>query len=115
MPSTLHPCLPSVDTHFIFVALIEAPKQESISLSSVQDLAAKNITPMISYKNKLQEVCQKKKTFLPVYDTVKEGNVYNCKVAIDGKVFNATGCKTKKGAEQSAARVALQALGLLTE
>jgi hypothetical protein len=50
-----------------------------------------------------------------MYETVKEGNIYNCKVAIEGKVFAATGCKTKKGSEQSAARVALQELGLLDE
>lgn len=67
----------------------------------------------LSYKNQLQEFCQKNKLELPQYHTVLDKKAFNCTVRVAGKCFDSSGCKTKKGSEQTVARVALQAMGLL--
>lgn len=74
-----------------------------------------NTAPHVSYKNQLQEFCQKNKLELPQYQSVHEKKSFTCTVRVAGKCFESTNCKTKKGSEQTVARVALQAMGLLQQ
>ena len=85
------------------------------STESQGSLINPNAAPHISYKNQLQEFCQKNKLELPQYHSVHEKKSFTCTVHVAGKCFESAGCKTKKGSEQSVARVALQAMGLLQQ
>lgn len=64
------------------------------------------------FKNKLQEYTQKAPTQLPVYQTVNEGTQhapqFRCTVLVDGTYYKSPNTfPQRKGAEQDAARVAL--------
>lgn len=74
--------------------------------------AAKPIT-FTSHKNKLQEYCQKSKIDMPVYSSNRENGVFTCTVQVAGSAYTSGGCNTKKGSEQTAANVALKALGIV--
>lgn len=76
------------------------------------DVAKPTIT-FTSHKNKLQEYCQKSKIELPVYSCQRENGVFTCTVHVAGRSFSSNGCNTKKGSEQTAANIALKALGLI--
>lgn len=74
---------------------------------------AKPTNTFTSHKNKLQEYCQKSKIELPVYSCQRENGVFTCTVHVAGRSFSSNGCNTKKGSEQTAANIALKALGLI--
>ncbi|KAJ7356015.1 hypothetical protein OS493_027411 [Desmophyllum pertusum] len=75
--------------------------------------AAAKPSPFTSYKNKLQEYCQKSKFVMPVYSCNRENGVFTCTVQVAGKAYTSNSCNTKKGSEQTAANVALKALGIV--
>lgn len=83
------------------------------SQPTVPATAAKPQTNFTSHKNSLQEYCQKNKLSLPVYSSHRENGVFTCTVHVAGASYTSNGCNTKKGSEQTAANVALKALGLV--
>ena len=94
---------------------IVTPLQDSPEVSQASQLTPKVTVPQphMSYKNHLQEYCQKNKIELPKYETFRENGVFVCTVNVAGNSYKSSGCKTKKGSEQNVARVALQSMGLL--
>lgn len=84
-----------------------------ISQPSLPAPKAKPQPTFTSHKNSLQEYCQKNKLSLPVYDSQRENGVFKCTVHVAGASYTSNGCNTKKGSEQTAANVALKALGLV--
>ncbi|KAF3327549.1 double-stranded RNA-binding protein 1-like protein [Carex littledalei] len=89
------------------VALANLPKEES----SQQNLQDELVVP---YKTLLQEYTQKSKQLLPVYTTVKDPDssliLFLSTVEVCGRTFKGVAAKTKKQAEASAAKVALDHL-----
>jgi len=75
----------------------------------------------VSYKNLLQEYCQKQKFPLPIFSTMASAEVsgfvstVTVKLA-DGKstTFESSPHPSKKAAEQNAAAIACQSLNLVT-
>lgn len=68
------------------------------------------------YKSRLQELLQGRQANLPVYNLVEVSGpdherAYQVEVEVDGKVCGSGHGRTKKRAEQAAARAALEALG----
>lgn len=84
--------------------------QPSVSAATVIE---KPTTAFTSHKNTLQEYCQKSKIAMPVYFSHRENGVFTCTVHVAGVTYSSTSCNTKKGSEQTAASVALKALGLM--
>ena len=78
---------------------------------SIDDMMQVQQPFVVSYKNQLQEHCQKRKISLPVYESSKRNGLFGCQVTVQGKIFTSSNCKTKKGSEQTAARLALQFFG----
>lgn len=74
---------------------------------------AKPQSTFTSHKNSLQEYCQKSKIAMPVYFSHRENGVFTCTVHVQGVSYTSNSCNTKKGSEQTAANVALKALGLV--
>ncbi|XP_032220208.2 protein PRRC2A isoform X1 [Nematostella vectensis] len=96
-----------------------ATTSTAIPIGSAEELLEVEGGPVISYKNQLQEYCDKNKKGAPIYDSKKvelqvDGK-FVCDLLVDGFTFRAKGCQTKKGSEQSAARIALQRFGVLKE
>ncbi|KAI5684367.1 hypothetical protein M9H77_05595 [Catharanthus roseus] len=80
------------------------------TVSQVQP--SKSVPDQQRFKNKLQEYTQKAPTQLPVYQTVNEGTQhapqFRCTVLVDGTYYKSPNTfPQRKGAEQDAARVAL--------
>lgn len=68
----------------------------------------------ISFKNSLQECCQKQQLPVPSYTTWKNSFGYSGKVEVANSTFKSTGVQgERKEAEQGAAYSALMALGLI--
>lgn len=93
------------------------PTDQNNSASTASEIlnadSVKPTTSFTSHKNKLQEYCQKSKIELPVYFCHRENGVFTCTVHVAGRSYSSNGCNTKKGSEQTAANVALKALGLV--
>jgi ribonuclease III len=73
-----------------------------------------------NYKSMLQDHAQKQWTVIPVYQVTRElgpdhGKFFQVTAEVNGRVFGPAWGKSKKEAEQRAARAALIALGLLQE
>ena len=71
------------------------------------------LNPAFSYKNKLQEYCQKNKLPIPTYETNGPPGAYVSKTTINGKQFNGSIEANKKAAEQAVAHLVLQDLGIM--
>ena len=68
----------------------------------------------ISFKNSLQECCQKQQLPVPVYKTWRNNYGYSAKVEVAGNTFKSTGIQgDPKEAQQNAAYNALLSLGLI--
>ena len=68
----------------------------------------------ISFKNSLQECCQKQQLPVPSYKSWKNSYGYSAKVEVAGNTFKSTGIQgDPKEAQQSAAYQALLSLGLI--
>lgn len=68
----------------------------------------------ISFKNSLQECCQKQQLPVPGYHSWKNNYGYSAKVEVAGNTFKSTGIQgDPKEAQQSAAHQALLSLGLI--
>ena len=68
----------------------------------------------ISFKNSLQECCQKQQLPVPSYTTWKNSFGYSGKVEVANNTFKSNGVQgERKEAEQGAAYAALIALGLI--
>ncbi|KAK6802669.1 hypothetical protein RDI58_000452 [Solanum bulbocastanum] len=67
-----------------------------------------------SYKSFLQELAQQEEVCLPRYKTIRDGEPHNLtyfsSVEIEAEIFNGDGAKSKKQAEENAAKVAYTAL-----
>ncbi|KAH0724564.1 hypothetical protein KY284_000429 [Solanum tuberosum] len=67
-----------------------------------------------SYKSFLQELAQQEEICLPRYKTIRAGEPHNLtffsSVEIEAEIFNGDGAKSKKQAEENAAKVAYTAL-----
>lgn len=100
-PSVQHSSIPTVQK-------ISAPV-----LAPSEPLTAAKATTFTSHKNKLQEYCQKSRLDMPVYSSNRENGVFTCTVKVAGSTYTSNGCNTKKGSEQTAANVALKALGIV--
>lgn len=100
-PSVQHSSIPTVQK---ISAPVSAPSEP---------LAAAKPTMFTSHKNKLQEYCQKSRLDMPVYSSNRENGVFTCTVKVAGSAYTSSGCNTKKGSEQTAANVALKALGIV--
>jgi len=70
--------------------------------------------PTLSFKNLLQEYCQKHGALLPSYDTTEVGvKTYQTVVTVKGIDYQGQAIKGKKAAETSAAEAALLSLNLI--
>ena len=68
----------------------------------------------ISFKNSLQECCQKQQLPVPAYTTWKNSFGYSGKVEVANNIFKSAGVQgDRKEAEQGAAYTALLNLGLI--
>lgn len=70
-----------------------------------------NMCPSVSYKSKLNEVCQKMKIDSPSYSCLRTSGGFICTLLLNGQVYQSSKpCGTKKLAEQDAAEVTLSQL-----
>ena len=68
----------------------------------------------ISFKNSLQEYCQKKHMPVPAYNSFRNSFGYSAKVEVAGQTIQSSSIqKERKDAEQNAAYEALKILGLI--
>eukprot|EP01119_Soliformovum_irregulare_P014027 TRINITY_DN378_c0_g1_i1.p1 TRINITY_DN378_c0_g1~~TRINITY_DN378_c0_g1_i1.p1 ORF type:complete len:402 (-),score=45.32 TRINITY_DN378_c0_g1_i1:195-1400(-) len=67
---------------------------------------------MPNYKNQLQEIAQKRRIDLPKYELLNSMSPFRIKVLFDGREYHSGSHPRKIDAEQDAAKIAVEALGM---
>lgn len=97
-----------------FLMLDKAKKEQKKGQNVVLKASVPGEANFISFKNSLQECCQKQHLAVPAYKTWKNAYGYSAKVEVAENTFKSTGIQSDhKEAQQNAAYYALLNMGLI--